>query len=352
MGKTLQDYDDNPYLVPDEDDADRLIAELEARAEEGDPPATEAPEGEGEQEGQATTGQDAPGNPDETQQHTTGEKGGPGSDGQEKDGEPKPVVKTRDGKHEIPYSVLEAERRRARELQAELEEVRRQIKQAAPAAAASETPAETGEEQQAAKDHLQALIEEYGEDHEIVAAFRAERARTERYARDLDELKAWRDKQERSSQVAEAVSVEEAIDSVFSDTRKPGETSILRQWQQEGGPLWDAAVAVDVRLQNDPEHRHLPLTQRLEKVVEILGFKPNKPPAPNAGNAANLAETVERKLAEKDKAPLPRSLSDLPGGEFSDQSEHDALERMTPSQIQAKFDRMTPTEQEEFLARL
>lgn len=298
MGNTLQDLETNPDLNLSGEDAERLIAEME------NPPEPEP-------------------------------KPDPKPKGAERDDEPKPVVKTRDGKHEIPFSVLEAERRRARELQAELDAMRQQ-QPSTPA-----PPADTGAD---TTDPLQALIDEYGADHELVLAFRQERARNEATTRDLAELKAWRQQQQNESVTRESLTVEEAIDSVFAGTRG-NQASILRQWQQEQNPLWDAAVALDQRLQNDPEHQHLPMRDRFEKVIEILGHKPKPKPRDHA-------QTVEDKLAARDTQPLPRSLSDIPGGDFADQTEREQLEHMTGAQLDAKLARMTTSEQDAWLARL
>ena len=112
--------------------------------------------------------------------------------------------------------------------------------------------------------------------------------------------------------------------------------------------MWDAAVALDNRLMNDPAFKDVPIRERFETVVQRLTGKPSEKTQPN------LEEDVEEKLAEKEKAArsAPNSLSDLPGGVPSDQSDNDAVDRMSPAQLETKLTRMTPDEQEAFLARL
>lgn len=310
-------------------------AKAPAGAEEPDTTDTTKPEGEegAEEEGEAAT------DPDNL------EAKDPDKPAEGDDGEPKPVVKTRDGKHEIPYSELENARREARELKQQLEELKRQ-----PATAPIETPdtTDTGK----VEIDEQALIDEYGE--ELAKPIIALHKQNQQAQQEIAELRQWRQEQAQAKEADEATTVNEAIDTVFADSIKPGETSILRQWQESGDPLWDAAVALDNRLIQDPAWADKPHRERFEEVIQRLGHAPK--PAEPAGEPTkpeDLKAKADAKLAEKaGETSIPRSLSDLPGGAPPDQTLIESVERMSPKDIETKLASMTPDQQEEFLARL
>lgn len=253
-----------------------------------------------------------------------------------------PVIKTRDGQHDIPYSVLENERRRAADLQRQLNELL-----AAKASQGTQTstkdPAETGLSAETDEQELVLFEEEFGKD-----AAEAERKRRERYAKleqrqkeleqEVADSRKWREAQKAKSEQDELSEINATIDSIPE----------LQSWRDSGDPMWDAAVALDNRLQKDPAFQNKPLRDRFNAVVEKLtGRKANKiEPDQDALLDKKLSESAQRSRI------APSSLSDLPGGHVPDQSEYETLERLSTSQIGAKFERMTPEQQNEYLARL
>lgn len=314
-------------------------AKAPAGADDPDTTATTKPEGEegAGEEGKTATEPDKP----EAKDPDKPAKG----DEDEPKPKPKPVVKTRDGKHEIPYSELENARREARELKQQLEELKRQ-----PATLPIETPdtTDTGK----VEIDEQALIDEYGE--ELAKPIIALHKQNQQAQREIAELRQWRQEQAQAREADEATTVNEAIDTVFADRTKPGEVSILRKWQQDCDPLWDAAVALDNRLLQDPAWADKPHRERFEEVIQRLGHAPEPAePAGDTKNPEDLKAKADAKLAAKaDETSVPRSLSDLPGGAPPDQTLIESIERMSPKDIEAKLASMTPEQQEEFLARL
>jgi hypothetical protein len=309
-------------------------AKAPAGAEDPDTADPTKPEGEdgAEVDGEAAKDPDKP----------AAKKGGEPAEGEHD--EPKPVVKTRDGKHDIPYSVLEAERRKGRELEQELEKLRQQSAAPAPA----QPPTDTTDTGKGELDE-QALIDEYGE--ELANPIIALHKENQQAKQEIADLRKWREQQDESKEADEATTVNEAIDTVFADAIKPGEVSVLRQWQQSGDPLWDAAVALDNRLIDDPEWAGKPHRVRFEEVIQRLGHAPK--PAESDTKPEDLRAKADARLAEKaGETSIPRSLSDLPGGAPPDQTMIESIERMSPKDIETKLASMTPDQQEEFLARM
>lgn len=260
--------------------------------------------------------------------------------------QPKPqVLVTRDGKHEIPYSVLEHERNRSRELQRELDAIKAEKASQAlqkPEAAPQDEP---GTSTDMDEESLAAFREEFGDeaaDAEIKrrAHYSNLEKRQKDLEKDLQEQKKWREDQEAKSQQTVLSEINEAIDSIPE----------LRNWRDESDPMWDAAVALDNRLQNDPKFTGLSFRERFGVVVERLTGRKSQ-----NSNTPSAEELLEQKLKQKEQSAsrsTPSTLSDLPGGQMPDQSVTDTLERLTPSQLEAKFATMTDDQQNEYLSKL
>lgn len=345
--KKLDEYLSNPDEMPtDEESVEEFIRQM------GDDGAEEAADTDDE------AGKEPPEEADKKPDPEPEKKDESAKDNDKDDDkakhEPQPVIKTRDGKHEIPYSVLEAERERVRKLNRELEELRAErerIEEERKQQEQATTQDDPGKSAEKDTFDLEAYREEFGDE-----AAEAEKARREqlhemretqkRLEKELESNRAWREQQEAKAketaqQEADRLQneVNEAIDSIPE----------LSAWMNEGDPMWDAAVALDNRLQNDPAFKDYTLKERFETVVERLT---GKQPAPKT--TEDLEKAADEKLAAKEAATrtAPNSLSDLPGGMPADQAESDTLERMTPSQLEAKLAKMSQSEIDEYLSRL
>lgn len=347
--KKFEEYESNPAaLEVDEDNVDSLINEFGQHSETEDDTGTDDAE-------TATASDDSDEEAKADADETKAEEDDKAAAAQEEqkaeeqgkqDDEPPRVVKTRDGKHEIPYSVLERERQKNLELQQELAQIKQQ--QQAIQDKAPETKDDQNAGQSADKDDfdLEAYREEFGDE-----AAEAERKRRQKYAdmekrqaqleKEIEDNRKWREQQEAKAKQTVESEINEAIDSIPE----------LRDWRDKEDPMWDAAVALDNRLKNDPEFADLPYRDRFVKVVERLTGRTlsDKKTDDKSAEAA-----LDKTLAEQEKSggKPPSSLSDIPGGHAADQSEQDTLERMTTSQLERKFESMTPEQQSEYLARL
>lgn len=367
MSTKLDEFEKDPDgFNVDEENVDELINQLGDDAEgEGQPEPTQEDETgsqptdkeEGKPTGEAE-GEESDEKKPESDEEKPKEKAG--KDEEEKgaaDDEPQSVIKTRDGKHEIPYSVLEETRRQLRETQQQLDELKSK-------GAVTDKPAEptddTSTQQPGDKPAASAEMddetferwkEEFGEDiaeqerqrRQELADLRAQQAELQKQ---LKESEQWREQQERKAKEDESTEINEAIDSIDE----------LREWLKSEDPMWDAAVAMDNRMMADPEYRAKSYRERFETVVEKLtGRAPKQSSSEsNEGDDKSIRDKVDQKLADQDKrqTTTPNSLSDVPGGTPPDQSETDTLERLTPSQLESKLANMSQEQMDEYLARL
>lgn len=344
----FEEYESNPAsLDVDEDNVEALITQMGQDSEAEDDTGTDdadtatasddSDDKAKEDAGQTKADDDtAAADQDDTKAEDKGKQ----------DDEPQRVVKTRDGKHEIPYSVLERERQRNLELQRRLDENERQMRELQNKAPEKKDDQDTG--QSADKDDfdLEAFREEFGDE-----AAEAEQKRRQKYAdmekrqakleQELEDNRKWRQQQEAKTKQDMESEINEAIDSIPE----------LRGWRDDNDPMWEAAVALDNRLMKDPEFTDLSYRDRFVKVVERLT---GRKASDTKTDDTSAQEALDKTLAEQEKSrgKAPSSLSDIPGGHAADQSEQDTLERMTTAQLERKFESMTPEQQSEYLARL
>ncbi|MDF0750286.1 hypothetical protein NLU14_08590 [Marinobacter sp. 71-i] len=348
--KRLDEYLSNPDEIPtDEESVEEFLRQM------GDDGADEASvtDDKDDDDGKKPP-EEAEKKPDPEPEKKDDPAEGDDKDDDKAQDEPQSVIKTRDGKHEIPYSVLEAERERVRKLNRELDELkaeRERIEEERKQQEKANTQDDSGKSADKDTFDLEAYREEFGDE-----AAEAEKARREqlhemretqkRLEKELTDNRTWREQQEAKAketaqQEADRLQneVNEAIDSIPE----------LSKWMNDEDPMWDAAVALDNRLQKDPAFKDYSLKDRFETVVQRLT---GKQPAPKT--TEDLEKAADEKLAAKEAATrtAPNSLSDLPGGMPADQAESDTLERMTPSQLEAKLAKMSQSEIDEYLSRL
>lgn len=324
---SLQEYIDNPESVPnDPDQVQAILEKLSApEPESGNNPPEDRSVDSQPDEASAQGAQETP------------------KDAEDAPSEAGKVIKAKDGKHELPYSVLENERRRSRELQQQLMDAQERLQSMEAAATnGSSATKETVPADMGVADDLDAAIarieEEYGEDHELARPLRVQqqklRAMEARMAK-LDEIEAWRNEQESKARNSVLSELDSAIDSI----------PILAKWRDENGPLWVAAVAVDDQFKKDPAYADKSMQDRFRNVVKALGHDPQT-------QNTHLETIVDEKLAAQERRRAPTSLSDMPGGAAFAQSERDSLETMSVVDIASKYEKMTPEQREAFLAGL
>ena len=183
-----------------------------------------------------------------------------------------------------------------------------------------------------------AMQEEFPD--EIVNVLKAVVSRSKQLEERVTELSERDQKRSVNEQATEAETLQGAIDSV----------SALSDWQANDPVMWNAAVAVDKTLRNDPEWQDKSMSERFEEVAKRLG-KPSSSTDEPAHNKDELDSKVNEALKSA-KAKIPGSLSDIPGGAPPASSETEALDNLSVIQTASKFENMSPEKMEEYLASI
>lgn len=224
------------------------------------------------------------------------------------EGQPKGIA-AQDGKHVIPYAVLEAARaesRRNAESQQrasiELEQTKRQLQMLTQQVnQAGLTPAKLPEESQITPEQLAKIRDEFPD---LSGVF-------ETLVQKIDYL-------QKANPVAQPAPVESTGNPV-TDALKA--TPELEGWQSSDPDRFSLAVHLDEKLKTDPAWKDKPLTERFNEVVKrtkaAYGESVEAPQPPVAAQIAQPTAEELQKLADdklvaaKASAAIPTSPSDL-----------------------------------------
>ena len=263
------------------------------------------------------------------------------------------VLKSKDGKHEIPYSVLQTERdqRRAAEqaaeqLQRRLDAMEQQLKgQPAPQAQAA-----AGEPELSDAD-----MEQIADDFPAIGKLlKGLNAKLGAVTQQLDDVRHGENLRRQGEATQASTSVQEAIDN----------NAQLSYWQQKDPEQFQHAVAFDNQIKADPRNKGLSLDQRFGKVVAAMEavygetqlpdeYRRAAPatPTPTRASPSNAAAVAQRAIDQARSAPVVRSLSDIPGGTPGESDEIAQLGQMSASDLGNKFMSMDPAKVMAILAR-
>lgn len=307
----------NPHDMTDEEIARMLDqADGEASAEE----VSEPEEAEPPKEAASTQKQDE-------------KQDGEASDAEGTEG-PQGIL-TKDGKHVIPYDVLqrarEAEaryRQRAEETERRLQELEAQMQ--------GQTSEQNAEEMGDITEQIDALGEDFPELKGVTSVLmrnlNAMQQRLNAY-----EQERWDQAQQEGHK--RSMSIQEAIDN----------NPVLSDWQANNPEAWETAVLFDKQMRAMPEWQNKSFDERFSKVVEVVKayrpeFMPKEAPKPEA-KVPSVKEVLD--AAAKENPKTPTTLSDLPGG----MPPKDETGKMSTTQLYNKFMDMSQDEIDAWLAR-
>ena len=257
-------------------------------------------------------------------------------------------VATKDGKHVIPYSVLQSERNRSAQAERELQEARTQLAALTAATEPKPTaktgaPADTTEISKEDEERLAMLEEDFPT---VAAELKATRAAMKAIQEQLQQQKESTEEIAAQRAAQTAMTVQEAIDSVPK----------LAHIQSANPEAFELAQQFDNTLKGRSDWADKPISDRFAKVIELVEASLGEIAIPGQSSPAAkdpeaLKQAAAAKVASAPKA-VPTSLSQFPAGEPVAADEAAAVEQMTPSQLSAKMARMTPDQLDAYFSTL
>lgn len=248
-------------------------------------------------------------------------------------------VAAKDGKHIIPFEVLERERSRAAELERIAQDQAAQIE--ALMQQANGKP-NTGETEGVTVLTDEQLADISSDLPEIAAIFKAQQAQLKQLSESVQTLSAEREARDAEMARTSVNEVQNAIDS----------NPTLSYLQGQDEKTWERAVQIDMALRSDSEWQSKPIAERFAKVAELYEVAFGRVLPDNKPSQEQLTKQAEERLkAAKPKPPV--SLGQIPGGSIPATDEVTAaMLNKSASELTADFMRMTPAQIEAALARL
>lgn len=246
-------------------------------------------------------------------------------------------VLAKDGKNVIPYGVLEAERRRTRELTDVVAALQAEVQ--ALKAPKEEQPAQTT---QLNEEELQTLEAEWPTMAKVLRGLQNEVNTLRGTVGGVANYVALQANEEETEVKSE---IQQAIDA----------NPTLSAWQNaEDQTMWNEAAKQDLLLRQNPLWADVPWEKRFEKVVELTQSAMQvEAPAPKPEDKPNLDAVRAAAQAKLQKiATMPRSLSQIPGGAPPAVDERQKVEEMSPIALGEMFLHMTPEQREVYLQNL
>lgn len=266
----------------------------------------------------------------------------PASDKQE-ESEREPVVKTEDGKHEIPFEVLKQEREKNKALEQELEELRGKGSEAdklqriidvrnEQLTALGVKPKDLPEDIRLTPEEKQKLMDEYPEiGRALVGVGNQAQSEIQALKEQVSKLTG--------SQPAEPSAPDEQVRATVHETINS--IPDLKAMADEGGDEWAKALELDASLQNDPQWRDKPLSERFQEVTNQVVASRQK--------AQEMAEQAAQQALDDEAQKVPASPSEVGTSHSHQPTIEERMASATPDQLLAMFDGMDLNEIEQYL---
>lgn len=260
-------------------------------------------------------------------------------------------VMAKDGDHIIPYSVLERERERAIRAEATIKALSEQIN-ALQSGADTEAKPANAEGQLSEQDLAQLDSDLPG----VAKVIRAQMAAIQALTGTVQTLQ----QENEIAQNTRAASVQDETEAAIQSNPE------LVAWREAANRkdspdprMWNRAADLDAVLRSDDEWKDRPIAERFAKVTETIKTlygAPSAAPAPTIvqpqqAKPVDLKQVADTQL-EAIPAPVPTTLSDIPGGAAPAQSDIETLENASAVALGQKFMSMSPDQMESYLARL
>lgn len=264
----------------------------------------------------------------------------------DKEGEPQnAVLKSKDGKHEIPYTVLQSEREARRAAESAVEQMRQRLD-------ALEAQAKGGQAatQQAAREpelSAEEVAQIESDFPAIGKLLKGMAAQVGSLTQQLDEVRQSESSRRQGEATRASTTVQEAIDN----------SSHLSFWQQKDPEMFQVAVNFDNQIKADKRNAGLSLDQRFERVVKAVEavygetqlpdeFRREQTPATPAAKTPaatpkvdpkTVAAAAEKAIEQARNTPAVKTLSDIPGGVPAESDEVTQLGLLSAADLGNKF---------------
>ncbi|HQR20114.1 MAG TPA: hypothetical protein PKV98_04570 [Burkholderiaceae bacterium] len=263
-----------------------------------------------------------------------------------------------DGKSLIPYAVLQRERQRAAAAEGTVSELTNLVDSLTERVKSLEAGGKPATQDQ--KDEIAADIDRLREEAPDVADALAKindriNARFEELGKKTAEVE--KAQEETEAQALERIGreVQAAIDS----------NPALVHWRENNPELYEEAKAFDNTLRAQAVWADRPYSERFDKVVELVVAMHDKSVLPPSAvkdepkedvkpSAKLTPEQIKAQALAKlnEAAPPVTTITDIPGGKPAEQTENERIDNMTVTQLAAKFESMTPQQQQAYLASI
>lgn len=216
--------------------------------------------------------------------------------------EPAPAgVATRDGKHVIPYTVLEQERQQRRDAEKRAAEMQAELQRLKEAGATSQQQSAAIESMFSAEE-----LEELAEDAPAVKKLH-----------DAYTALAAKVKADEAAKEAERAARQQAVQDESQDVAAAQANAalaplpLLTKWRDAGGGLWQDAVALDKQLVNDPAWAAKSMAERFAEVQSRIATQYG---IPIPGTPAPSPDPTPTPQQPKPAAEVLPTLTDFNGG--------------------------------------
>lgn len=263
-----------------------------------------------------------------------GKSDGDTSGHDEDDNAPK-VVKSKDGKHEIPYSVLEYERQQRKQLEQQLIERQQEIEQLQASYQKTES----------ALNNVKTRLEQQGADVEEMFANPDDI--TEKQWAEIEEdygvlgkmMKTLITQQQANVQQIQQAAPTAAVDPSNDLQQALNANPELLQWRDSDADRWTEALRLDTELRELPEWQNRTTAERFAHVVQ------------QTKQAFGDPLQRAKKIIDKTEQAAPDSLSDLGQAPVRVKNDVEALKDMTPEQLEDAMAKMSPAQLDELFAQ-
>jgi len=249
-------------------------------------------------------------------------------------------ILSRDGKHTIPFDVLSREREARQQAEKTVQDLNDRITQLQSQAGTGKVAAVEGDEPIISAEELDALSVDFPAFAKVVKAQMVQIASLESQVSAVSSKEAERDA------VVQRTVQDEVRDAIDASPK------LLKL---EADPdAWETLVAIDNEFRSKPENQSLTFAERFEKVVqryEAVYGPVDVPAVPKPTDSASVKAKAANLIKEQ-AAPIPRSLSDLPGGLPDAGSERERAENMSVTDMAAMMSKMTPAQIDNYLNQL